>query len=134
MVEPSPGGGSALVSGTDPQRLFALTRPCGACPFRSDKPWPGGLRSAPEIADSLRHGQPFNCHKTLDYNEDGEAEPTARTRACAGARATVENEGGRESQLQQIAGRLGFPVAVLAPDLPVYDSLDEWVDAMNEEN
>lgn len=108
---------------------YTLTDPCADCPFRSDKPF-RGLRRAPEIAESIEAGQEFYCHKTLDYT-DGEPEVVNRTRACAGAAIVVENGGHRPSQLRQITERLGLPTAPLNMDAPVYDSLEDWLDAMD---
>jgi len=81
-----------------------------------------------EIAESLLMGQDFMCHKTIDYTDDG-AEVVSRTRSCAGAVATLEREN-KSPQLKQISERLGFKVATIDPDAPVYDSIDEWAEAL----
>jgi hypothetical protein len=46
---------------------FALKRPCGNCPFRTDRVPFLSRDRAQEIADSLLDGASFHCHKTLDY-------------------------------------------------------------------
>jgi len=108
-----------------------LARPCGGCPFTTDDRFKGlSVDRRREIADSLRRGESFTCHRTVDgFDDDGEAVLGDRARLCAGARATLEVAGEREPQILQIARRLGVDVPELAGGLPVHESLDEWVDA-----
>lgn len=86
-----------------------MPRPCPHCPFRTDVE--GYLRAerAQEIANSLRWGQSFPCHETVDYDsgEEGEGIVTLDTRHCAGAALVLENEG-CPNQLMQVAERLGY--------------------------
>jgi len=106
-----------------------LTRLCGACPFATDDRFAGlGVDRRQQIADSLRRGEPFSCHKTLEY-DSGDPHAGDRARLCAGARATLEVAGEPEPQILQVARRLGVDVPDLADGLPVHESLDEWVDA-----
>lgn len=66
-------------------RPFALTRPCGNCPFRSDRQPFLSRDRAQDIADSLEADASFHCHKTLSYeSEDGSAELTESSKHCAG--------------------------------------------------
>lgn len=116
---------------------FRLKKACSNCPFRADTPF-YGLRPARvrEIADSLRHGDTFSCHKTLDYStesteETGAPAHTAKTQFCAGALATMERAGA-PNQAVRIAERLGIydPTEFDAASIPVYESLDEWETAL----
>lgn len=107
---------------------YTLKAPCSNCPFRADRSFHLHPDRVDEIADSLLSGNEFWCHKTVDYT-DGDGERASRTRACAGARATLECEG-LSTQLQQITERFGGTVAELDPDLPVYESINTWREAM----
>lgn len=108
------------------EEFFALRRPCGNCPFRNDIQFP--LGRAQDIADGLRRGVPFVCHKTVDYNHDDVDDRQEKARMCAGARATAAKDGIVVTS-EQVASRLGLPVPGLDDDLPVFDSLADWVAA-----
>lgn len=113
---------------TDPAAIFALRRPCRDCPFRHDhEPFLSADR-AQELRAALRSGDIFYCHKTIDYAPD-EAPDLSAARRCAGAAAVLRNEGSPPCQSEQIATRLGLATPELDDNQPVYDSLDEWVDA-----
>ena len=112
---------------------YTLTGPCSNCPFRCDKPFYLDNERVDEIADELLAQRDFMCHKTTEFTDDGEVEIVARTRACGGAMATLEREG-RSTQMQRITERLGGKVATPDPDAPVYDSIEEWREAMHEVN
>lgn len=106
---------------------FNLKRPCPACPFRSDIEQYITDERKEEIADSLRAGADFLCHKTIEHDEDGEGVRTRDSEFCAGALITMENEG-FGNQLMRIGERLGmYRRDELDYDSPVYASLDEWV-------
>lgn len=111
------------------RRPFALRRPCADCPFRSDIEFHLHPDRAVEIADSLRSNEAFNCHRTLDYQDDG-PQYVERTNFCAGALKTVLNGGDlRYNAPMQIAERLGlFDPSKLQEDMPVFGDLDAWVD------
>lgn len=111
------------------QNRYTLTRPCADCPFRSDVPFELNIERAEDVAAGLLSGQSeFWCHKTVDYSESS-GQIVARTRACAGARATLANEG-RSTTLLQLSERIGEgTVARLDPDLPVHSSIGEWLDS-----
>lgn len=131
--------------------IYTLKGPCSNCPFRSDKPFYLDEDRVTEIAESLRDGATFYCHKTVVYDDppesqdldpeasdacdDEESDPsfsgriTNRARACAGALATMEREG-RPNQIMRIAHRLGFyDPENLDKDAPVYPSLAAWTAA-----
>lgn len=116
---------------TDPAfRPFALKRPCGNCPFRSDKlPFLDRDR-AQQIADSLEDDASFHCHKTLSYDtEDGAPEVTETSKHCAGAMITMEREG-KANQMMRIGERLGlYNPEDLQMGSPVFDTLTDWVAA-----
>lgn len=114
------------MSRDDNQRRYSLKEPCSSCPFRTDVEFNLMFERAQEIAATLRAGDEFWCHKTVAY-ETNKGSVVGKTRACAGARATLACEG-HSTTLLQITERLSAePVAVLNPDLPVYSSLDLWV-------
>jgi hypothetical protein len=109
-------------------RPFALKRPCGNCPFRSDRAPFLDRDRAQDIADSLEADASFHCHKTNNFDtEDGAPEITVSSKHCAGAMITMEREG-RANQMMRIGERLGlYDPSLLDMDSPVYDSLAEWV-------
>lgn len=118
------------MSRIDPnQNRYTLRAPCSNCPFRTDIDFPLAPGRAAELAEHLRAGDEFWCHKTVDYDDGYASSTVARTRACAGARATLAAEG-RTTTLLQLTDRLGAgEVAPLDPDLPVYLSLAAWVES-----
>lgn len=109
-------------------RPFALKRPCGDCPFRSDRPAFLDRDRAQEIADSLEADASFHCHKTLDYDtEDGSGEVTDSSKHCAGALIILEREES-PNQMMRIGERLGmYDRDLLDMDAPVHESLSAWV-------
>ncbi len=104
---------------------FTLTEPCSNCPFRTDLTFYLDASRINEIADALENQLTFNCHKTTYFTDDGEVDIGPKTRACAGARAVMANEG-RSMQMERISERLGIRVADLKPDAPVDDSIEDW--------
>lgn len=57
---------------------FALTSPCGNCPFRSDKEFYLPKERRVEIVGALENDKTFACHKTTDGRKRVEQH-------CAGA-------------------------------------------------
>lgn len=114
---------------------FDMTTPCDNCPFRTEPPFYGGLQRAQEIADALERGQTFQCHKTVEYvdsdDNDGETSvPTPGDQHCAGALILLERNG-MPGQLARIAERFGmYDPSKLDMDAPVYDDLEQFVEAM----
>lgn len=90
---------------------YNLSKPCPECPFRTDcrEGWLGGLR-ATEIANSIRNGSEFPCHKTTESCEDAEAfgdrRITPNSQQCAGALIVQEHEH-FPNQMTRIMERLG---------------------------
>jgi len=112
---------------SDPKHTYALRRACKNCPFRTDiAPFLTTAR-AEQLRDHLRRGDVFWCHKTVTYLDDGT--DTEQSRRCAGAAKVLENEGSPPGQGEQIAQRLGLADPHLDDDQPVFDNLDDWVDA-----
>lgn len=108
---------------------FGLRGPCADCPFRTDKPFYLGQARREEIADGLRAGADFPCHKTIDYSHDDGGRRTPGTQFCGGALATIERGDDGPNQGMRIAERLGmYDPSRLDPDAPVPDGLDAWVD------
>lgn len=112
---------------------FGLRGPCADCPFRSDKPFHLGPGRRQEIADGLRAGADFPCHKTIDYTaheDEGRGQRTPGTQWCGGALATIERGDEGPNQSMRIGERLGlYDPSRIDPDAPVHDGLDEWVAA-----
>jgi hypothetical protein len=124
---------------------FHLRASCANCPFRTDLAGGHYLTHdrAREIADGLREGATFHCHKTTVYGDDGEGDPEGtlvadhRSQACAGALGTMLRErGGQGYWPQDVRMAIGFgwydPERMDKRD-PLYDSLSDWVDAHRDE-
>ena len=113
------------MSNLEPKKYFSLKKPCTDCPFRSDKEFPLSVERKADIAESLKNGQEFVCHRTVDYLDD-DASDQSHSCSCAGARETSRRSG-IVSNAEQFAQRFGFEFSAVDTDSPVYDSLDEWV-------
>lgn len=111
-----------IVTGLD---YLKLTRPCGGCPFIEGRFQGLAADRRAQIAESLRRGESFTCHRTIDYGAD--VEQGDRARLCAGAVATLEASGEREPTIRQVARRLGVDVPDVAAD--GVTTLDEWIAA-----
>ena len=115
------------------QTPFRLRKVCNNCPFRADVPFLGlSSDRVTEIADALRGGATFHCHKTLaDSGDDLAVNPASQF--CAGALATME-QGGEVNQSVRIAERLGMydPAEFDWAAQPVFSSLEEWEAALVE--
>lgn len=117
---------------------YGLITPCEKCPFRTDiRPY---LR--PERVDEILHIQgEFPCHKTIkvgdqiDDDDENWCEITddRNAQVCAGFLILLENEGA-PNQMMRIAERLGaYDPSKLRMDAPVYGSIDEAIEA-HEDN
>lgn len=95
---------------------FNTKTPCSNCPFRNRD---GAVRLTPERAEEITTQQgEFPCHKTVDYDEDDNGEPIARTRqssVCAGS-IIYQLKTNQMNQCLRIAERLGVV------DLEPYDT------------
>jgi len=114
---------------------FDLTRPCGNCPFRSDKPFhllPGRVREILGGGEGRRWwpAQSFPCHRTIVYGdgEDGDETtipPTAQQ--CAGVMWILHKEN-RPNDAMQLGERFGFwNPATLDPTAPFYNSTEDAI-------
>lgn len=127
-----------------PETPFKLTTPCVDCPFRAVPARVNGRlfpataireERVEQIADSIRTGASFHCHKTLDRDEEGDLHAGPNSQECAGALATQANgEELENNQMVRIAYRLGVfnPEDLADAQGLVYDGLEEWEDAMAE--
>lgn len=115
---------------------FDLTRPCGNCPFRSDKPFHMRPDRVREILGG-EHGRAwwptpsFPCHKTIEYGEDENGDEkitiSATAQQCAGVMAILHREN-RPNDTMQIAERLGlWNPATLDPAAPFYKSTEDAI-------
>lgn len=111
---------------------YSLPGPCGNCPFRLELPIELGPGRADEIAASLQDDWgSFTCHKTNEFDEEGNPRVTPASRECGGAMATQLREG-RPSVGYRLAVAHGWQVMSLPQALaaPVFDTLAEWAEAM----
>lgn len=121
------------MSNLQPEEYFALTHACKHCPFRTNVPNYLNRRRKEDIATSLERGEEFVCHKTVNYScsddtDSNSADTQENSRACAGARSVAHKEG-VVSQMEQIATRLGFTVAVPQSDNLTYNTFTEWINS-----
>ncbi len=84
--------------------MFDLVRPCVTCPFRRGQG--SRFRLRPERLDDIYRAPSFQCHKTADYDEDGEGRAGDRPQQCAGLMAVLNRENA-PNQIMQVAQRLG---------------------------
>lgn len=109
---------------------YKLTKPCINCPFRNDtKPFLTRPR-AREIINAIVNMQgTFPCHKTVDYDDDGEGRETPKTQHCAGAMILLEKINA-PNQMMRIAERLGmYDYKKLEMNSPIFDTTQEFIKA-----
>ncbi len=111
---------------------FDLTRPCGNCPFRSDKPFHLRPERVRGILGGARGGNKwwpadsFPCHRTIEYTDDDTIVPET-AQQCAGVMAILHREN-RPNTAMQLAERLGlWNPATLDPDAPFYQSTEDAI-------
>jgi hypothetical protein len=109
-----------------------MKRPCAQCPFRYDVPGYLTGRRAEEIADALLSDQSFACHKTVEYDDDGEGDVTGESQHCAGAAIWLEHQE-RPNQWMRISKRLGFyDPSALDMESPVFDDYYAFIEHHEE--
>jgi hypothetical protein len=112
-------------------KYFSLPTPCASCPFLIEPRFYLDPQRVDEIAESIRDGASFSCHKTVDYDDDSTGRGN-RERQCAGVLITLEKEDA-PNQMMRIAERVGmYDRAKLNMDANVYDSLDDWQENMKD--
>lgn len=116
---------------------FTLKRPCGNCPFLKRRPIPLHSGRVEEIRDALVEGDSlFHCHKTVDYDdldEEGNGQPTEKTRHCAGALILMRKQGQLWNNWRlRLASVCGFEPTDLEEAEPVFDSWEEMIEAMED--
>lgn len=99
---------------------FDLKTPCDQCPFRTDVPsFHLGARRAQGIAETLKGGNTFQCHKTGDHNPQH----------CAGALIALKKDQGGFSGALAVACAAGWlNWRALDLESPVFDSLEKFVE------
>lgn len=111
------------------QRKLVMPKPCLHCPFRKDVLGGGkfirGAR-ARQIAEELRRGWSFSCHRTVHHDDDGDPIDREGELHCAGAAIVLERDG-TPNQLMQLAQRLGCWKPPTDPQQVVVASLDDFV-------
>lgn len=108
---------------------FTMTKPCTKCPFRTDVvPYLNRAR-VEEIAHSIADlDQSFPCHKTTEFDGDGEYIPQSEEQHCAGAMILLEKYE-NPNQLMRIAERIGcYDMQKLDMDAPVFDTWEDMAD------
>lgn len=106
---------------------FELRKPCANCPFRTDIEFYLGESRAKEIADGItKKGQTFTCHKTLDYDGEGNTVVGSKSQHCAGALIMLEKTE-RPNQMMRIAERLGlYDHTKLDMNSPVFENAESF--------
>jgi hypothetical protein len=115
---------------------FDLVRPCDSCPFRTDRAFFLHGHRAREIARALvKDGQTFQCHKTLEYEDEEDdaghavVKITTNSQHCAGAAIMLEHMK-RPNQWMQISSRMGWrDASKLDMNAPVFRTAAEFVKA-----
>ena len=120
---------------------YNLKKPCANCPFRSDRKSPLRAERRESIADYLRRGGNFACHKTIDYDDEdawdeepGWFMPGPGVEQCAGAMIVLEKEreeqghaGVMMQQMARIEARFGaFKPEQLDMSSPTFENLDDF--------
>ena len=114
----------------DPERYMKLKRPCVDCPFVVANHFPLGRERREGIAESLKFGETFSCHKTVVYRDDGEPDTTSSAR-CFGAASVLYKSRRPPMQIEQIAVRLGIakpPTDRQLNNDSTYDNLDAFME------
>lgn len=112
---------------------FTLTSPCDSCPFVVSVNFCLTPSRAREIADVLRGGGTFSCHKTIDYDAEEEGRANDRKAVhCAGALLLTERDCG-PNQMHRIAERLGiYDPSKLDREADVFKDFDQFIEANDE--
>lgn len=108
--------------------MFDLKQPCNDCPFRLGQGENFRLHED-RVINILESDTWFQCHKTVEYDDEGEAIPgVAGAQHCYGAMAIRMAED-NPNQMMRIAGRLGQVDLDSISTEHTYTCLDEVFDA-----
>ena len=112
---------------------YDMTKPCDACPFRSDKHFPLHYDRVVEITDGLMYeNTTFSCHKTT--TSIGETNLSKNAQHCGGALIFMEKNDNAH-QMMRIAERLGYyDRTKLEMDSPVFEDADVMAEMCSEAN
>lgn len=109
---------------------YDMTKPCEKCPFRTDCPkgWLGASRAAEIAAGITTAQQSFPCHKTIEFDDDGENKLGNKSEQhCAGALILLEKLE-QPNQMMRICERLGlYDRTKLDMEQPVFDTVREFI-------
>jgi hypothetical protein len=107
--------------------MFKLKSPCNNCPFRRGVGETFRLDAA--RLEEIRSAVAFQCHKTLDWADDGSSSPGHQPQQCAGLMAVLAREG-ELNQIMQVATRLS---ALALDDLdPRGEAYGSWADVLED--
>jgi hypothetical protein len=113
---------------------FDLVRPCGDCPFRSDRL---AYIRAERVREILGGGKgkkwwpasSFPCHKTIEYGEGDRAHIPQTAQQCAGVMIILHREG-RHNDAMQLGERFGmWDPSRLDLTAPVHATTEAAIDA-----
>ena len=103
---------------------FDLSKPCGNCPFRSDKFFP---LHEDRVKQIVYNASDFQCHKTVDYSDEKPSQGD-KPQHCAGLSIMLEKMD-RPNQTMRIAERFGaYDRDKLDMDSPVYGDIEEYLE------
>lgn len=83
--------------------MFKLNRPCVTCPFRLGVG--ETFRLPAERLEEIKSAVAFQCHKTVDYEADGEGRSGDHPQQCAGLMSLLSRENA-PNQIMQVGERL----------------------------
>jgi len=105
--------------------MFDLKRPCVNCPFRKGQG--EFFRLSPERLAEIKAASAFQCHKTVQYDNDGNGAQGDNPQQCAGLMAVLARDGD-DNQIMQVAQRLGrLRIEDVDPENEAYAS---WADVL----
>lgn len=105
---------------------YDMTIPCDNCPFRKEGGIPLHESRVHEIVNA--DGE-FPCHKTVDYDDEGDGVATAKSKVCAGFLIFLEKQD-RPNQMMRISERLRIYDPAKFRDQPVCDEIFDDEDEM----
>jgi hypothetical protein len=101
-----------------------IKTPCQHCPFRRDvKPFLHPIRAEELAYSATNRYNTFDCHKTLEHDDEGDTFAGSKSKVCAGFLSLQHNELGRTFYDED-----GFKPSDLA-----YDSCDDMIYAYEDE-